>query len=97
MKPIGDRVLVRPDRDEGEGLSAGGVVIPGTVERAPTTGVIVQVGPGREGRDGRRVAPEVSAGDRVIFAEGAGDAITVDGEDLLVMGEDDVVARIEAR
>lgn len=91
IKPLHDRVVVR--RLDEEATSAGGIIIPDTAAEKPMQGEIVAVGPGKT-ENGTLVAPTVKAGDRVLFGKYAGTEVKVDGEELLVMREDDILGVI---
>ncbi|MCU0555872.1 MAG: co-chaperone GroES [Desulfobacterales bacterium] len=89
IKPLNDRILVR--RLEGEQKTAGGIIIPDTAKEKPQQGEVVAAGPGRMGDDGKRTAPEVKVGDRVLFSKYSGTEIKVDGVEHLFMKEDDIL------
>jgi chaperonin GroES len=89
IKPLNDRILVR--RLEGEQKTAGGIFIPDTAKEKPQQGEVVAAGPGRMGDDGKRTAPEVKVGDRVLFSKYSGTEIKVDGVEHLFMKEDDIL------
>ncbi len=92
LKPLGDRVVVRPlDREE---KTASGIVLPDTAKEKPQEGEIIAAGPGRF-EDGQRVALDVKVGDKVIYSKYAGTEVKVDNEDLLVLRESDILAIIE--
>jgi len=93
VKPLNDRVLVIRVEEEQE--TAGGIIIPDTVKEKPQEGKIVSAGPGKMGDDGKRVPLEVKAGDRVLFSKYAGTEINIDGEEHIVMKEDDILGVIE--
>ena len=92
IRPLHDRVVVR--RMEEETTSAGGIVLPGSAAEKPTQGEIVAVGNGQVTDNGVR-ALDVKVGDTVMFGQYAGTEIKVDGEDLLIMSENDIVAVVE--
>lgn len=93
VKPLNDRVLViRVDK---ENMSKGGIIIPDTAKEKPREGKVVAVGPGKIGEDGKRIPPDVKAGDRVIFSRYVGTEIKIDGIEHLVMNETDILAVIE--
>ncbi|HSF91300.1 MAG TPA: co-chaperone GroES [Paracoccaceae bacterium] len=87
--PLHDRVLVR--RIEGEAKTAGGLIIPDSAKEKPSEGEIVAVGAGARDEDGDRIAMDVKAGDRVLFGKWSGTEIKIDGEDLLIMKESDIL------
>ncbi len=87
--PLHDRVLVR--RLEGEEKTAGGLIIPDSAKEKPSEGEVVAVGAGVRDEDGDRVAMDVKAGDKVLFGKWSGTEIKLDGEDLLIMKESDIL------
>ncbi|NVJ49795.1 MAG: co-chaperone GroES [Gammaproteobacteria bacterium] len=93
IRPLHDRVIVR--RLEDETTSAGGIVIPDNAKEKPSRGEIVAVGNGKPLDNGEVRALAVKAGDKVLFGKFAGTEVKVDGEELLVMREDDIMAVIE--
>ena len=94
FRPLGDRVVVR--RVQEEQKTAGGIIIPDTAQEKPQEGQIVSVGPGALDDAGKRVAPEVKAGERVLFGKWSGTEVKIDGEDLIIMKESDIMGVIEA-
>ena len=88
----GDRVLVK--RVEEEEKTKGGIIIPDTAKEKPQEGEVVAVGPGARDEDGKHIQPEVSAGDRILFGKWSGTEVKVDGEDLLIMKESDILGII---
>jgi chaperonin GroES len=94
FRPLHDRVVVR--RIEAEEKSAGGIIIPDTAKEKPQEGEVVSVGPGARNEKGEIVALDVKAGDRVLFGKWSGTEIRIDGEDLLIMKETDILGVIEA-
>lgn len=91
MRPLDDRVLVRPvQRDR---VSASGIVIPDIATEKPQLGVVVAVGPGSWSKKGVQVAPDVVEGESVLFSKYGGTEIRVDGEDLLILRESDILAK----
>ena len=90
LTPLGDRVLVK--RCEAEERTAGGIVLPDTAKEKPKEGEIIAVGSGRLTDDGERVKLTVKKGDRVLFTSYAGNEVKVDGEEYLLMREDDILA-----
>jgi chaperonin GroES len=90
IQPLSDRVVVRP-LDEGEQMR-GGLYIPDTAKEKPQQGEIIAVGPGRVSDQGERLAPDVKAGDKVLYGKYSGTEVTVDGESLLILRESDVLA-----
>ncbi|MBB5514091.1 chaperonin GroES [Rubricella aquisinus] len=87
--PLHDRVLVR--RLEGEEKTAGGLIIPDSAKEKPSEGEIVAVGAGARDEDGDRIAMDVKAGDKILFGKWSGTEIKIDGEDLLIMKESDIL------
>ena len=94
FRPLGDRVVVR--RVESEAKTAGGIIIPDTAQEKPSEGEVVSVGNGARDDSGKIVALEVAKGDRVLFGKWSGTEVKINGEDLLIMKEDDVYGVIEA-
>ena len=90
IRPLSDRVLVKR-LDEAEEQSVGGIIIPDTAKEKPQEAEVVAIGPGRL-EDGNRVAPEVSEGDKVLIGKYSGTEVKVDGDDYLIMREDDILA-----
>lgn len=93
VKPLHDRVIVK--RVEEEAKTKGGIIIPDTAKEKPVEGVIMAVGDGKVTDDGKKIALEVKAGDRVLFGKYAGTEIQIDGEEHLIMREDDIIAIVE--
>ena len=93
VKPLGDKLLVR--RVEAEKKTKGGIVLPDTAKEKPAEGVVLAIGAGKLLDSGERAAFQVKKGDRIIFSSYAGSEITINGEELMVMGEEDVLAVIE--
>ena len=93
IRPLHDRVIVR--RMEEETVSAGGIVIPDSATEKPSRGEIVSVGNGKIAENGDVRPLDVKAGDQVLFGKYSGTAVKVDGEELLVMREDDIMAVME--
>ena len=94
FRPLHDRVVVR--RLDSEEKTKGGIIIPDTAKEKPSEGVIVSVGPGARDDAGKTVALDVKAGDRVLFGKWSGTEVKVDGEDLLIMKESDIMGIVEA-
>ena len=90
VRPLHDRVVVRRLEEKGE-VVRGGIVIPDTAKEKPQEGEVIAVGNGKILDNGTRVAMEVKAGDRVLFGKYSGSEIKVDGEELLIMREDDIL------
>ncbi|MBU2754294.1 co-chaperone GroES [Acidithiobacillus sp. CV18-2] len=93
LRPLHDRVVIR--RLEEEQKTAGGIIIPDTAKEKPVQGEVVAVGHGKILEDGKVRGLDVKAGDRVLFAKYAGTEIKVEGEELLVMREDDIMAVVD--
>ena len=94
FRPLHDRVLVR--RIEAEEKTAGGIIIPDTAKEKPMEGEVVAVGPGARDDSGKLVELAVKAGDRILFGKWSGTEVRIDGEDLLIMKESDILGIIEA-
>jgi chaperonin GroES len=92
--PLHDRVLVR--RVEQNEKTAGGIIIPDTAKEKPSEGLIISAGSGARREDGTIVPLDVKAGDQVLFGKWSGTEVTVDGEDLLIMKESDLLGIIDA-
>jgi chaperonin GroES len=93
FRPLHDRVVVR--RLEGDTKTAGGIIIPDTAKEKPQEGEIVAVGPGARDESGAIVALDVKAGDHVLFGKWSGTEVKIDGEDLLIMKESDIMGVIQ--
>ena len=93
LQPLGDRVVLQ--RDESEGTTTGGIVLPETAKDKPARGKVVSIGDGKLMDDGSRSELQVKVGDRVIFSSYAGETFKVEDEELLLMREDDILAIIE--
>jgi chaperonin GroES len=91
--PLHDRVLVR--RTESEEKTSGGLIIPENAKEKPAEGQVVSVGAGARDEDGERVAMDVKVGDTILFCKWSGTEVTVDGEELLMMKESDIMGIIE--
>ena len=94
FRPLHDRVLLR--RIEQNEKTAGGIIIPDTAQEKPMEGEIVAVGTGSRDESGKVVPLDVQAGDRVLFSKWSGTEVTLDGEELLVMKETDIMGVVEA-
>ena len=94
FRPLHDRVVVR--RLEGEQKTAGGIIIPDTAKEKPMEGEVVAVGAGARNEQGQVVALDVKAGDRVLFGKWSGTEVKIDGEELLIMKESDILGIISA-
>ena len=93
FRPLHDRVLIR--RVEAEEKTAGGIIIPDTAKEKPMEGEVVAVGPGARGEDGKVQPLDVKAGDRVLFGKWSGTEVKIDGEDLIIMKESDIMGIID--
>ncbi len=93
IRPLGDRVLVRRIKEEEK--TKGGIIIPDTAKEKPQEGKVVAVGKGKVTEDGKLVAPEVKAGDKILFGKYSGSEFKHEGEDLLILREDDILGVIE--
>ena len=90
FRPLHDRVLIRPSSEEEK--TAGGIIIPDTAQEKPSEGTVLAVGPGYRNEKGQIQILEVKTGDRVLFAKYGGTEVRIDGEDLSIMRESDVLA-----
>lgn len=93
VQPLGDKILVK--RLEAQDVTKGGIVLPDSAKEKPKEGTVVAVGPGKVVDDGTRGTMQLKKGDRVLFTSYAGTEIKADGEEYLVMSEDDVLAVVE--
>ena len=93
FSPLGDRVVVRRVKEDQK--TPGGIIIPDTAQEKPQEGEIIAVGPGAIDENGKRIQPEVKTGDFVLFGKWSGTEVKIDGEDLLIMKESDVMGIIE--
>ncbi len=93
FRPLHDRVVVK--RLEGEEKTKGGIIIPDSAKEKPQEGKIVAVGPGARDESGKLVPLDVKAGDRILFGKWSGTEVKVDGEDLLIMKESDVLGIVD--
>jgi len=93
IQPLGDRVLVKPL--EAEEKTKGGIVLPDTAKEKPQEGKVIAVGPGRKLEDGKVVPLEVKKGDKILFGKYAGTEVQLDGEEHLLMREEDILALIK--
>jgi chaperonin GroES len=95
VKPIGDRFLVEPVEEKEEKGKKGGIIIPDTAKEKPMESVVVAVGTGKTGDDGKKVFLEVKKGDRVLVSKYGGTEIKLDGKDYRIFNGDDILAVIE--
>ncbi|OQX03179.1 MAG: co-chaperone GroES [Desulfobacteraceae bacterium IS3] len=93
LKPLQDRILVK--RVEEEAKTKGGIIIPDTAKEKPAEGKVVSVGKGKTGDDGKRIPLEIKEGDRVLFGKYSGTEVKIEGEEYLIMREDDILGIIE--
>ena len=93
LKPLGDRLIIKPvDEEE---TTASGLVLPDTAKEKPQEGEVIAVGAGTKAEDGKVTPLDVKAGDRILFGKWSGTEVKVDGEDLLIMKESDILGIIE--
>jgi len=95
FRPLHDRVVVR--RVTAEEKSSGGIIIPDTAQEKPMQGEVIAVGPGARDENGQIVALDVKAGDRILFGKWSGTEVKLDGEELLIMKESDIMGIIEGQ
>ncbi|NVJ99382.1 MAG: co-chaperone GroES [Alphaproteobacteria bacterium] len=93
LRPLHDRVLVK--RLESEAKTAGGIILPDTAQEKPSEGEVVAVGAGAKAEDGKVIALDVKVGDKILFGKWSGTEVKVDGVDLLIMQEKDIMGIIE--
>ena len=94
LRPLGDRVVVKPTpREE---MTKSGIVLPDTAKERPQEGEVLAAGPGRVLDDGKREAMDIKVGDKVLYAKYAGTEFKIDGEDLLIVSQKDILAIVEA-
>ena len=93
FRPLHDRVVV--ERIDAEAKSAGGIIIPDTAQEKPSQGEIISVGPGALDENGKRVVPEVKAGDVVLFGKWSGTEVKIEGQELLIMKESDIMGVLD--
>ncbi len=94
FRPLHDRVLVR--RIEGVEKTAGGIIIPDTAKEKPQEGEVIAAGAGTKSEDGKLTPLDVKAGDRILFGKWSGTEVKIDGEDLLIMKESDILGIVES-
>ena len=94
IRPLHDRLIVKR-LEEGEQRSAGGLIIPDTAKEKPQEGKVLAVGAGKKNEDGKRTPLDVKAGDRILFGKYSGSDIKIDGEEHLILREEDVLAVLE--
>ena len=93
VRPLHNRLIVQ--RITGEEKTAGGIIIPDTAKEKPTEGKVLAAGPGKRDDKGKMIAMDVKKGDRVLFSKYSGNEVTLDGEETLIISEDDVLAILE--
>ncbi len=93
LRPLQDRILVQ--RVEEEEKTKGGIIIPDTAKEKPAEGKVTAVGNGKVGEDGKRIKLEIKKGDRILFGKYSGTEVKIEGEEYLIMREDDVLGVIE--
>lgn len=93
IRPLQDRIIIK--RLESEEKTKGGIIIPDSAKEKPMEGKVIAVGPGKLNDKGTRVAPEVKAGDIILFGKYAGTEIKIDGQEHLILREDDIMGIIE--
>jgi chaperonin GroES len=93
LRPLHDRVVV--ERQEEREQKKGGIIIPDTAKEKPQEGLVIAVGNGKVSDEGKRVALDVKAGDRVLFGKYAGSDVTIDGKEYLIMREEDILAVLD--
>ena len=94
FRPLGDRVLVK--RVEEEAKTKGGIIIPDTAKEKPQEGEVIAVGPGARDDSGKRIELDLKAGDRILFGKWSGTEVKIDGDDLIIMKESDVLGVVDA-
>ena len=94
FRPLGDRVLVK--RVEEEAKTKGGIIIPDTAKEKPQEGEVIAVGPGAKDDNGKLIAMDVKAGDRILFGKWSGAEVKIDGQDLIIMKESDILGVVTA-
>jgi chaperonin GroES len=92
LRPLQDRILVQ--RVEEQTTTKGGIIIPDTAKEKPAEGKVIAVGNGKVGEDGKRIALEIKAGDRILFGKYSGTEVKIEGQEYLIMREDDVLGII---
>jgi chaperonin GroES len=93
LRPLQDRILVQ--RLEEETTTKGGIIIPDTAKEKPAEGKVIAVGNGKVGEDGKRIALEIKKGDRILFGKYSGTEVKIEGEEFLIMREDDVLGIVD--
>ncbi len=93
IRPLQDRVIVK--RLEEEEKTKGGIIIPDTAKEKPMEGLVISVGKGKTADDGKLIKPDVKAGDRILFGKYSGTEVKIDGQEILIMREDDILGILE--
>jgi chaperonin GroES len=93
FRPLGDRVVIR--RVEEEAKTKGGIIIPDTAKEKPQEGEVISVGPGARDEDQNRIPMDVKPGDRILFGKWSGSEVKIDGDDLLIMKESDILGILD--
>lgn len=93
IQPLGDRVIVKPQPAEEK--TKGGIILPDTAKEKPIEGTVIAVGPGKYGEDGKLIAMNVKANDKVLYGKYSGTEINIDGEEYLIMRESDIFGIIK--
>jgi chaperonin GroES len=93
IRPLGDRILVKRIKEEDK--TKGGIIIPDTAKEKPQEGKVIAVGKGRRSEKGDLIAPDVKAGDRILFGKYSGSEVKLEGEDHLILREDDILGVLE--
>jgi len=93
IRPLGDRILVK--RIQEEEKTKGGIIIPDTAKEKPQEGKVVAVGKGKTTEEGKLIAPDVKAGDRILFGKYSGSEVKIEGEEHLILREDDILGVLE--
>ena len=93
IRPLGDRILVKRIKEEDK--TKGGIIIPDTAKEKPQEGKVIAVGKGRRSEKGDLIAPDVKAGDRILFGKYSGSEVKLEGEDHLILPEDDILGVLE--
>jgi chaperonin GroES len=93
LVPLNDKIVIK--RLEAEGKTAGGIVLPDSAKEKPRQGKVLSLGEGKRLDNGQRASFQVKEGDRVLFSSYAGNEVTLDGEELLIMTEDDILAVVD--
>jgi chaperonin GroES len=93
IRPLGDRILVK--RIQEEEKTKGGIIIPDTAKEKPQEGIVVAVGKGKTTEDGKLLTPDVKAGEKILFGKYAGSEVKIEGEEHLILREDDILGVLE--